>query len=228
MDASTAVPRPVAATLLSELGAVPFLAAADGAATAELLPHVRVQTFLPGSSVVRQGEPPDGLWVVLSGRLALTVGPQARLVSLRGRHELLGEAVLLASARWPFDATATDDVAAVLVPRATLQRWVADHPPAAAWLLGHLARRIVSPEPIDRHAGAPPDVGARVAGALLALAERHTVGGVVRHAQPAAARGARRCLARGREQGTRGARAAVLRGGCVILDEQALRDRSRT
>jgi hypothetical protein len=58
--------------------------------------------------------------------------------------------------------------------------WVAHHPAVSAHLLQRMARRLA----VKSRAGSeplPPDAGVRVARELLALADRYTVDGVVRH-----------------------------------------------
>lgn len=102
--------------------------------------HQRIQ-LEAGAVLFREGDPPDCAFLVESGCLAITTGPEHRRLAEVGAGELLGEMAVID--RSPRTATATALEACVLVPITTEQiaeRLLNTDPVVRALLEGQLRR----------------------------------------------------------------------------------------
>ena len=77
------------------LAAAPIFAALDAAQREDLASHATRVRVRAGDWVFRQGEAPDALYVVLSGRLEVVVESPRRLLRVLGRGAAIGELALL-------------------------------------------------------------------------------------------------------------------------------------
>jgi CRP/FNR family transcriptional regulator, dissimilatory nitrate respiration regulator len=121
-----------------------------------------------GATVFVAGEPADGLYVVVLGRVRLNLGSGAnsRVIAVMERGDCIGLAVLLQRGTYPVTATAAEDSLLVRVPATTVQRVMAEVPALASRLIGDMASKL---------AGFVKDIGgytqrsarARVASLLL-------------------------------------------------------------
>lgn len=216
--------------LLEDLRGVALFDSVGRECSARLLPHVRTRSFVSGDVLFSHGEECSDLWAVLSGQVALLEGRDGRLLGRRESGELIGEAVVFDPHPWSFSAVATTEGSAAWIDHGAVLEWVCTEPPAARWFLRHFAGRVQ--HEVSVNAARPRlDVGARVAGTVLTLADRYTIDGVVRHGLSqqrladlagASREAVNKTLADFAEQGW----LVVQRGACVVRDEDALRLRA--
>lgn len=146
----------------------------------ELVEVSQVSRPPAGTSLFPPGRVGHRLWVVLEGRVGVTTSRRDRLLAVMEAGDVIGEVQVFDPKPWAFSATAMTRALVVSAARADVLAWVGRHPEVSAHLLQRMARKLAvksraGPEPL--HA----DAGVRVAREVLALAERHTVDGVVRH-----------------------------------------------
>ena len=114
----------------------------DPARVAELLRATRLHRYAGGERVFAQGDPADGLHLVVSGRLVVERtgrgGERVRLAEVRG-FEAVGELALLSGETRSASVTAARTSTVALLPRADFERIVATD----AALLGSLSRLVV-------------------------------------------------------------------------------------
>jgi CRP-like cAMP-binding protein len=112
----------------------------DPAAIEHLAAHASEVSLEPGQTLIREGEPGDALYVVLSGSLQVTRAEPEGTVILgevrKGEH--LGELALLSGEPRSATATALEPTRALRVTRDGFEECMHDHP-AAGSTLGHLA-----------------------------------------------------------------------------------------
>ena len=159
---------------------VPLLAPLPRDVVADLADRLVLRTLASGTRLVREGQPASGLHLVLSGQVALQRGARGSLLRVRGPGEVFGEVEVFEPRPWSYSALAMTDVDVALVRRADLLGWIGRHPAAAEVVLRHLARRLADDDRVPDGA-LRLDVPARLARALLVLADRYADGGVVSH-----------------------------------------------
>jgi bacteriocin-type transport-associated protein len=91
------------------------------------------RTLDPGTVLIREGEPIDVLFVLLDGRLEVTLrAAGGRRLALLGSGEILGELSFLDSRPPSATVTALDRASVLSIPRATLNDKLENDPPFAA------------------------------------------------------------------------------------------------
>jgi CRP/FNR family transcriptional regulator, cyclic AMP receptor protein len=146
----------------------------------ELLVSMRASRLAPGAALFRSGQAGHRLWVVLDGRVGVTTPRRGRLLAVLEAGDTVGEVQVFDPGPWAFAATAMTRALVVSAGRDDVLAWVARHPAVSIHLLQRMARRLA----VKSRAGqedVSSDAGARVAREVLALADRYTVDGVVRH-----------------------------------------------
>ncbi|WP_156689143.1 Crp/Fnr family transcriptional regulator [Mycobacterium sp. Marseille-P9652] len=139
-----------------------------------LVGRLRQAEFPAGETIFTEGEPGDRIYVVVTGRVKLSVrGPGGRtnLRAIVGPTEVFGEVAVFDPGPRTCSATAITDVVAMWLDRATLRDWVAHRPAFAEQLLYVLSRRLRDTDD-DLVELVSRDVAARVARQLLLLARR--------------------------------------------------------
>ncbi|MCW2615329.1 MAG: putative transcriptional regulator, Crp/Fnr family [Frankiales bacterium] len=147
----------------------------------ELVPAMEVSRLAPGAALFRSGHVGHRLWVVLEGRVGVTTSRRDRLLAVMEAGDVIGEVQVFDPAPWAFGATAMGRAVVASAARDDVLTWVGRHTEVSAHLLQRMARQLA----VRSRAGQEPpaaDAGARVAREVLALADRYTVDGVVRHA----------------------------------------------
>lgn len=172
----TAPARPVA----DRLAAVPLLHPLARHVVDDLADRVALRSVSAGTRLVREGQPAADLHVVLTGQVALQRGPRAHLLRVRGPGEVFGEVELFDPRPWGYSAVAMTDVDVALARRADLLEWIGRHPAAAQLVLQHLAQRLSRDDRVP-DGTLRLDVPARLARALLVLADRYADGDEVHH-----------------------------------------------
>ena len=129
--------------------------------------------FSPGDTVCRQGDAADGLYVVLSGTLKVSVlqsnGRELTLAVL-GPGEVVGELALTDRAGRSADVVALEPSALLWIDRASFDQLRRDIPAITENLIRLMARRVRLAN-AQLQAMATLDVHGRVARQLLALAD---------------------------------------------------------
>lgn len=146
----------------------------------DLLVRMQVGAVPAGAALFPPGQGGHRLWLVLDGRVGLLDPASNRLLAVLEAGDAIGEAQVFDPRPWHFSATAMTPVVTASVGRDDVLEWVGRHPAVSAHLLQRMARRLAHK---SRGGDGPhhPEAGVRVARAVLALADRYTVGGVVRH-----------------------------------------------
>lgn len=111
----------------------------------DLARRVSVRRVLGGSPIARQDEPGDALFIIMAGRVKVVVpGDNGREVTLSVLRagDIFGEMSLFDGARRSANVVAIDPTTVLLLPRADLERHLAEHPATAMRLLAELARRL--------------------------------------------------------------------------------------
>lgn len=103
-----------------------------------LLPSIRRRTFPARTPVLRAGEPSDGLYVVVSGRVRLVHHDQegrALIAETFGPQELCGEMGLLDGTPAPASLETAEASELIHVPRESVLEFLNSNPAAAMYLL---------------------------------------------------------------------------------------------
>lgn len=105
----------------------------------------RTITLPRGEELVRQGDAPEGLYIVQTGVVRLyQVTPEGRMeiVQLLGPAGIVGAGETLSGETYPLSAEAVETSRLEHFPRLALEAFLAEHPRAAQALLGWLAREL--------------------------------------------------------------------------------------
>lgn len=142
-----------------------------------LLDLLKPEVFAPGQTIFTSGWPGDRVYVVRSGVakvMRLDDDRRAHLVALAGPNDILGELAVFDPGPRTSTVTALDEVRAGWLDRATLRRWIAEHPDAGMLLLQLLSRQLKRKH--DRFAEQHVrDPAVRTVRQLAALCERFGV-----------------------------------------------------
>ena len=116
--------------------------AALGASQLKLLAFVSERlTYLPGATLIRQGDRGDAVYVILDGTAEVTIQEAQGQRKLRdlGRHAFIGEIAVLETTARTATVTATGKLEALRIDRDVLFRMVKDTPDLGDRLKAHLA-----------------------------------------------------------------------------------------
>jgi CRP-like cAMP-binding protein len=97
-----------------------------------------------GTVLFRAGEPAGVLYVVIDGRVRLTLGrpPTARVLTTLGRGDTIGLAALLRSDVYPVNAGVVEAAVLVGLPAETIRHAIDAHPLLAARLIGDMGAKL--------------------------------------------------------------------------------------
>jgi NTE family protein len=126
------------------------------------------RTVRRGEILVREGDDADSVFLVLSGRFAVTVGPAPEPISEVGPGQPIGEITFLAGGRRSATITALRDAIVLTLERVMLERIAAERPGiwrALATVLAERLRANVQRRPTDRVGQAPRTIAVIGAGA---------------------------------------------------------------
>lgn len=99
---------------------LPFFSALSDAEFMRLLPSTRRRTFPARACVLSAGEAPDGLYIVVAGRVRLVHQDQegrALIAEIYGPGEMFGEMGLIDAAACPASVIAAEECGVVFIPR---------------------------------------------------------------------------------------------------------------
>jgi len=127
------------------LRAVPYFAAMDADALRRLSAQVRAQKYEAGETVLLEGEPCQGLYFVMSGRVkAYKLSPDGREQVLRilGPGRTFNDVPVFDGGPNPGSVAAVEPSSIGMVPRAALLAFVEKHPHVATAVIRILASRL--------------------------------------------------------------------------------------
>jgi CRP-like cAMP-binding protein len=127
-----------------------------------------------GSTLFREGEPGESLYVVLAGKVKLgrrSADGRENLVAVMGPSDEFGELSLFDPGPRTSTATVVTDARLAKLPKAAVHKWVQDRPQLAMQLLRVVARRLRRTNTMLADL-IFVDVPGRVAKQLLQLAQR--------------------------------------------------------
>lgn len=141
-----------------------------------LAARARTRTLDDGHILFREGDPVDGLYVILDGQVQIRItGEDGRPMSVahRRRGETVGEMAILDGKPRSADAVVAEPSRLLFLDRSAFVECVSSHPDVAMALISCLAERLrQATQDLGRRNTA--DVPARTAAALLELSEsRH-------------------------------------------------------
>jgi len=134
---------PAARTAL--LATCPLFADLAPADLERLAGRASLRRFRVGEFLLRQGAPALGLYVVASGKVAVTRhgnDGRGRLLHLFGPGEVVGEVPTFAGGAYPAEAAATDDVEALFLLRDDLLAVGREQPEVLLAMLAALSQRL--------------------------------------------------------------------------------------
>ncbi len=158
----------------SVLNQVEFLQGLDRDVLYALTGELQLTATPRGGTVYRQGDPADGLHILIDGKVKIcrrAADGREQLLEIRGPGDVLGAVSVLDPGRRTATAMAVTVVCTAFLDRATLETWMVERPQIAQRLLRLMAGRL-------RAANSHlldvvfDDVPARVARELLRLARR--------------------------------------------------------
>jgi CRP/FNR family transcriptional regulator, cyclic AMP receptor protein len=156
------------------LSGLPLFAALDDDAGAALRVAMRQERFGRGDVIFDEGDPGDKLFAVIRGKVKLArTAPDGRenLQAVLGPGEMFGELSLFDPKPRTARAIAVTDTVLASLAHEELRPWITGRPDVAVQLLQALAQRLRRANDVLADL-VFSDVPARVAKALLALAER--------------------------------------------------------
>ncbi len=140
-----------------------------------LLPIARSKTFRRGEIIVRQGEPGDTFFVIMSGEVKVLVGAQTgdqAMVAIFGPGDCFGELSLIDGQPRSATVEAIEEVDALIIRRNDFQDFLEVNPQIMRQLLATLAGRIRRTSELAADL-AFLDIAGRLAKTLLDLAREH-------------------------------------------------------
>ncbi|MBA4150773.1 MAG: cyclic nucleotide-binding domain-containing protein [Verrucomicrobia bacterium] len=100
--------------------------------------------FAPGQTIFKEGDPGDGIYVILSGTVQITaiVEGERRVLSRIGEGDLFGEMAVLDNDPRSATASAEDDVTVIFISRLDLLQLLEKIPQLPACLVREISRRL--------------------------------------------------------------------------------------
>ncbi len=120
--------------LFERLGAIPFFNRLPPEEIAALVPWIHARSYQPGSTIIRQGEPGDSLFIVERGSVDVVDFRRQEKIATLKEGEVFGEMALLTGAPRSATAVAVEPVQIWLVLKEDFDRLLATSP--------HLARAV--------------------------------------------------------------------------------------
>ena len=139
--------------------------------------RLRRRRYAKETVLFTEGDPGTGLYVVESGRVRIVLASLAGkelVLAVRGPGEFFGDMALLDGEPRSADAVVAEDCQLLILRREDFIRFVETHPRAAMRLLAVLSRRLRQTMR-QQHDATLLDVAARLASALLRLADERGV-----------------------------------------------------
>lgn len=154
--------------LESGLDSLEFLAGLDAAERAQLAAELETVPMKRGDVLMRQGEIADALYIVVSGRFAVTVAGRSQPISEIGPGQPIGEIAFLAGGTRTATVTALRDGLVLRLGRGEFQALTAKSPALWSTITVALARRVAE---LNKAQAPPPDPRPRTIALIHAGAE---------------------------------------------------------
>jgi CRP/FNR family transcriptional regulator, cyclic AMP receptor protein len=157
--------------LLAKVGLFAYLSADD---LRDLARHLRARTFARNQFVFMEGDPGNGLWIVQSGRVKLSLSSSAGrelILDLLEPGDVFGELALLDGRSRSADAVAVERSELVVLSRLDFDCFVRNRPDVAFCLFRILATRLRRDASLLQDATFL-EVPGRIARALLKLTQQ--------------------------------------------------------
>jgi CRP-like cAMP-binding protein len=167
-------------SLAERLGNVPMFRALPSAVLGDLLSQVQERTYEAGTTIIRQGEPGDSLFVIESGEVDVIDDRAGRRIGTLREGDIFGEMALLTGEPRSATAVAVRDTRAWVILKEQFDRLLAASPELAD-RIRHLAR--------ERRTSTAPTSAAWVRAATADLDMRIAVPTTAEIREAAAARG---------------------------------------
>ncbi len=145
------------------LAGVSIFAGVDSARLAELAASAERVSVRAGSFVFRQGDEPDALFVLLSGRVEAIAGTPPRVLRVLGRGDAIGELALLTGSPRSASVRARRDSELLRLDAGAVARLLADEPTFATALTRSLAAQLQASQGLDVQPSPIPETVAVVA-----------------------------------------------------------------
>jgi CRP/FNR family cyclic AMP-dependent transcriptional regulator len=129
----------------STVRSLPFFSALTEEELAEVLKAVQHRTYPARATIVRAGDPADGLYFILSGRVHVSLSNghgREVIVAILGPNHFFGATGLLEGGARTEDVHSHDACDVLFAPRRTLLDCVQRNPASAMFLLRELAARV--------------------------------------------------------------------------------------
>lgn len=133
--------------MIEILGKLPWSKQLDQSVIRAIATISRRRTFGPGQVIFQRGDKGDDMYVVVSGRVRLSVmSPEGRELALRhaGPGGLIGEMAVLTGMLRSADATSSGDVEVLAIGRRDFDRVIAAHPVVAKTFIEILCSRLAA------------------------------------------------------------------------------------
>lgn len=116
--------------LETALRSVSFLRYLPAGALARLIEEAALVSIIPGSTVVKEGEPGDAMFILVHGaaRVTHTLGTEALPIAIIGPGDYFGEWSVLTGAPRTATVTALSHLEAIQLERETLLHFIQHHP----------------------------------------------------------------------------------------------------
>jgi len=124
---------------------VPYFAALEPGVLRELAGSVRERRYEAGETVLIEGEPCEGLYVVLSGRVKvfkIGIDGKEQILRLLGAGRTCNDVPVFDDGPNPGSVAALEPSRLVLIPKARIRALVERHPQVAAAVIRLLAQRL--------------------------------------------------------------------------------------
>jgi CRP/FNR family cyclic AMP-dependent transcriptional regulator len=141
-EQAAAAPSPEAA-----LAALPLLGGVSPEVRASFAEQGRLHRYRAGTVMFIQGDPPDAVYCILTGRVEITTTAadgRIRLLAMVTSGDLLGELAVLGGTARSGSAICVADTTAWAVDGQRFLRFLTDHPPVALALLSSLSRLVIA------------------------------------------------------------------------------------
>ena len=131
--------RPTATDWAEVLSRLPLFAAVGKRQLRRIAALAQVREFAPGDSVIVEGEPGDGFYLILGGRAKVQRRPQARTLTV---GDYFGEMALLDGEPRSATVVAVGELQTMRLPRPQFIRLLREEPSIGIAMLGELGRRV--------------------------------------------------------------------------------------
>lgn len=153
------MPNPITHSLVRALRAVPDFGALDDGTLLRIVGASANLHWPAGSTVFREGEPAEAVYIVLRGQVRVFTGGDGEDVEAAriGRGDYFGEVSLLLDTTHSKSAEAVEDSELMVIPKDSFQTLLASSPDLAGHFRRKVEERIPGPHPSGDGPGGSSD-----------------------------------------------------------------------